>query len=176
MISNTSDANIKMIESSNNNTIYGNSLVNKKYSRFDMSHGIDMEYYSSDNLVQNNYITDVLVGISLFVDCNRNTFFENTIRDNYRGIIVGYSVLNIIYHNNFINNYGGHALDTRTTNLWDNGFPSGGNYWSDYTERYPDAHEIDDSGIWDTPYEIPGEYGGHGVDNFPFMDENGWIQ
>jgi len=32
-----------------------------------------------------------------------------------------------------------------------------GNYWDDYKERYPDAEEIDGSGIWDTPYSIDGD-------------------
>ena len=27
------------------------------------------------------------------------------------------------------------------------------NYWSDYTTKYPDAKELDDTGIWDTPYK-----------------------
>ena len=35
---------------------------------------------------------------------------------------------------------------------WDNG--SIGNYWSDYLSRYPNATEIDHSGIGDTPYAI----------------------
>jgi hypothetical protein len=37
---------------------------------------------------------------------------------------------------------------------WDNGYPSGGNYWSDYAIKYPNATEIDDSGIGDTAYFI----------------------
>jgi len=36
--------------------------------------------------------------------------------------------------------------------LWD--FEGEGNYWGDYEERYPNATEIDGTGIWDTPYEI----------------------
>ncbi len=37
---------------------------------------------------------------------------------------------------------------------WDNGYPSGGNYWSDYRTRYPNVTEIDDSGIGDTEYVV----------------------
>lgn len=29
-----------------------------------------------------------------------------------------------------------------------------GNYWSDYSGRYPDASEVDSSGVWDTPYAL----------------------
>jgi len=54
-----------------------------------------------------------------------------------------------------------------STNVWDNGYPSGGNYWSDYEERYPNATEIDNSGIWDTPYVIDE----NNQDNYPIVPE-----
>jgi len=75
---------------------------------------------------------------------------------------------NWFYHNNFIDNtqqvyfyYSGYA------NTWDDGYPSGGNYWSDYSERSPDASEIDGSGIWDTPYVIDE----NNQDNYPVVPE-----
>jgi len=62
---------------------------------------------------------------------------------------------NQFYHNNFINNQinigGVSAYNLQT---WDDGFPSGGNYWSDYSVHYPQASQLNDSGIWDTKYEI----------------------
>ncbi|HEX9261603.1 MAG TPA: hypothetical protein VF893_03660, partial [Candidatus Bathyarchaeia archaeon] len=48
--------------------------------------------------------------------------------------------------------YQGFTLES--TNVWDDGYPSGGNYWSDYQNRYADAKETDSSGIWNTPYVI----------------------
>lgn len=68
-----------------------------------------------------------------------------------------------VYHNNFVNievNTGGAFLfiisyPQQTTDgspTWDNGYPSGGNYWSDYASRYPNATEIGSSGIGNTPY------------------------
>jgi len=39
-----------------------------------------------------------------------------------------------------------------TSPPWDNGYPSGGNYWSDYISRNPNAREIGNSGIGNTPY------------------------
>jgi hypothetical protein len=50
-------------------------------------------------------------------------------------------------------------------NTWDNGYPSGGNYWSDYQTRYPSAAEIDGSGIWNTPYVIDA----NNTDRYPLM-------
>jgi len=42
-------------------------------------------------------------------------------------------------------------------------------HWSDYEERYPNATELDDSSIWDTPYVIDE----NNQDNYPLM--NHWI-
>ena len=55
--------------------------------------------------------------------------------------------------------------DDDGVNHWDNGYPSGGNYWSDYTG-------VDGDGIGDTPYII---LGGDNQDWYPFMNPNGWI-
>jgi hypothetical protein len=38
--------------------------------------------------------------------------------------------------------------------VWLSGYETvDNNYWSDYLTRYPNAKEIGNSGIWDTPYE-----------------------
>ena len=69
-----------------------------------------------------------------------------------------------VYHNNFYN-MGNKWVNTNVLKIdlnaadanlppWDNGYPSGGNYWSDYTSRYPNAAEIDNSGIGDIPYNV----------------------
>ena len=50
-------------------------------------------------------------------------------------------------------------------NVWDNGVE--GNYWSDYEDRYPNAIELNGSGIWDTPYVIDGK----NQDNYPVVPE-----
>ena len=66
---------------------------------------------------------------------------------------------NIIYHNNFINNVQ-NAYD-ECSNTWNNDYPSGGNYWDDYSGQdnfsgpNQDIHGGD--GIGDTPYYIHGD-------------------
>ncbi len=81
------------------------------------------------------------------------TFFISTDNGNFR-----------VYHNNFLNveeNTGGYLLlifsfpqnhTNATSPPWDNGYLSGGNYWSDYTGRNPQATEIGNTGIGNTPY------------------------
>jgi hypothetical protein len=48
---------------------------------------------------------------------------------------------------------------------WDGGYPSGGNYWSDYLTKYPGATQNDSSAIWSTPYAI----GANNTDRYPLM-------
>jgi hypothetical protein len=52
-----------------------------------------------------------------------------------------------------------------SSNAWDNGYRSGGNYWSDYRTRYPKATENRSSGIWETPYVIDA----NNTDNYPLV-------
>jgi len=47
--------------------------------------------------------------------------------------------------------------------FWDNG--TVGNYWSDYLTRYPNASEIDSTGIGNTPYVIDK----NNIDHYPLL-------
>jgi protocatechuate 3,4-dioxygenase beta subunit len=49
--------------------------------------------------------------------------------------------------------------------MWDDGYPSGGNYWSDYT-----GTDANLDGIGDTPYIIDT----NNTDHYPFMSQSGW--
>jgi hypothetical protein len=58
--------------------------------------------------------------------------------------------------------------------FWDDGYPSGGNYWSDYngTDLYngPYQNELGSDLIGDTPYPIrPDIIGGQNQDNYPLV-------
>jgi PKD repeat protein len=65
----------------------------------------------------------------------------------------------MIYHNNFMNSPSQVAgIQFSSPNTWDDGYPSGGNYWSDYngTDLYsgPYQNVTGSDGIGDTPYVI----------------------
>ncbi|MCD6146330.1 MAG: right-handed parallel beta-helix repeat-containing protein [Methanosarcinales archaeon] len=124
------------------------------------------------NVFDSNIISDSFNGDGISMDSSMsNTLVDNTIESNaHAGIGFWSSSDNLAYHNNLINN-SGNGYDGTGTNSWDNG--SEGNYWSDYEEKYPDAGEVDDTGVWDTPYKIPEETGAK--DNYPFIEEDGWI-
>ena len=153
-ITNTTYEGIELDESNNNN-ITGNTITNST------DDGIYLEY-SNNNTIKENTITNTTYeGIELD-ESNNNTITTNIITNNKLGIYLPYSNNNIIYHNNFINNSEHHATTYAAgVNIWDDGYPSGGNYWDDYTG-------VDTNGdyIGDTPYSITG---GNDLDRYPLM-------
>jgi parallel beta-helix repeat protein len=105
-------------------------------------------YSSSSNEISGNNITANNDGIFLF-ESEYNYIFENNIENNENGIeCSNYATRNRIYHNNFKDNIGQVGIIMQM-NFWDDGYPSGGNYWSDYA-----GVDANNDGIGDTPYVI----------------------
>jgi len=137
---------------SENNNLANNTCVNNMY-------GILLSNISPNNsLVNNKCINNTIYGIVLY-DSDNNLISGNVVENNLRGICLSGSNYNRVNHNNIINN-GIQALGVGT-NYWDNGYPSGGNYWNDYTgvdSYHGENQNIPGSdGIGDTPYDISGE-------------------
>jgi parallel beta-helix repeat protein len=124
--------------SCSNNSVSGNSMSN-------MELGILLEFSSYDNVVWRNNVTATTGwGIYLNSDAGNNTVRENYVAANAIGIGLSSSSDNSVYHNNFVDNTQ-QVESINSTNLWDNGYPSGGNYWSDYTGIDSNADGIGDS-------------------------------
>ena len=117
-------------------------------------------------MINNNTISGGAGGIQ--IGSYGNTVFNNTLV-NCGGALFFWMGAedNLIYGNNFINSSLYQVKIDETSNpsmgRWDNG--EIGNYWSDYSTRYPSASEIDNSGIGNTPYVIDG----YNEDNHPLM-------
>ena len=91
---------------------------------------------------------------------------NNNITGNSFGLIFMDSWDNLVFNNNFIDNVVQVNLET-SNSTWDNGYPSGGNYWSDYsdTDWYKGLNQTEGGSdyIWDNPYVIDSE----NIDNYP---------
>jgi len=115
---------------------------------------------SACNTIQSNSINNnVKNGLNLR-GFNNNTICQNNITDNQNGIDLYRSSNNIIYHNNFINNTC-QAYCNESINVWDQDYPTGGNYWSDYV-----GIDSNHDGIGDTEYVIVE----NNTDRYPLMN------
>ena len=149
---------IWIVVSSNNNIISGNNIANNEMYAIWLKE-------SSNNKISENKITSH-GNYTIYVRASSGTTVSaNHIANNKLGIFLYETSNNILYHNNFIDNTNAGSSYS-STSVWDNGYPSGGNYWSDYAERYPDAKELDSSGIWDTPYVVYEDT----QDNYPLVN------
>ncbi len=148
-----------------NNTISGNVITNN-------TNGIGGSAFSG-NILSRNIIANNTIGIYLSW-ANDNVIYENNITNNDYGIwfseIPAYN--NTFYHNNFISNTNQVYIEQTNPNTWDNGYPSGGNYWDDFPDLYPlvgdiysgsGQNEPGSDGIWDDPYETDA----NNTDNYP---------
>lgn len=169
------------LSSSPNNTISGNTInlidlrssSNNTISRNELYR---IYVYQStwnkicSNNITNKYQEEGSYGICL-VSSNYNMFSENIIKNYYNfGIELDNSAFNKIYHNNFENNAQQvYIKSTLPGNMWDDGYPSGGNIWSDYSgsDLYSGLSQniLGSDGIGDTPYIIDG----NNIDRYPLV-------
>jgi len=166
------DAESIMLDGSFNNSITKNNITSDKGS------GIGL-YRSSHNSIDGNNITANDWGSGIYLDNSyNNSITENSIENNENGITLSNSSDNIVCHNNFISNTRqvydlswDDPSDPPSTNMFDNGYPSGGNYWSDYsgidvyTGPYQNLTGTD--GISDVPYVIDA----NNTDRYPLMNQ-----
>jgi parallel beta-helix repeat protein len=147
-------------------------------------------YIIGNNITDNN---DIGINMYTLVFCHKY-IINNNIDNNGNGIYLGYMGWNNIITGNKITHHDGYGIYTApessnttafhnefygnddnvignggTSGSWDDNYPSGGNYWDDYTgidQYHGENQDIPGGdGIGDTPYQITGSY----VDNYPFM-------
>ncbi len=152
-----SNANYGMeIDQSDNNNIFENKIY------FCKENGIYL-YGAKNNVISGNNISNNNYGIWA-KGSEKNNIFENSIKKNEHGILFCcLAKNNVVYKNIFMQNLNWSARDD-VNNQWDDDYI--GNYWDDYTDKYPDAVII--NGIWNIPYNITGITEGN-IDRFPLV-------
>ena len=150
-----------LLEFSSHNTILRNNVVNNY-------EGIMFWVSQNNRAYKNNVARNTLHGL-LLEWSPKNIIHANTIEsNNYDGIWLYESSNNNIYYNNFLDN-AAQVHSFNSTNVWDDSYPSGGNYWSDYADvdlsNGPDQNETGSDGIGDTAYVIDA----NNRDNYPLM-------
>ena len=149
-----------------NTTIASNTFVDK---------GIML---GSDAVVAYNNFTgcDIAVSMEGYNSVVRNNNFQN----NQVAFHIFRGGNNQIFHNNFITNskqveeqhsdasqWPPDAYYTSFNNTWNQPYPSGGNYWSDYK-----GNDLNNDGIGDTPYHIIENY----TDQYPIIQPTNTIK
>ena len=99
---------------------------------------------SSNSSIIGNYFDNAGIHLIGSADYAGDLITQNIFKD--AGIFVDYNPYgkDVITGNNFFN--GAIFVDLSDAPIVDR------NYWSNYTAKYPDAKELNGSGIWDTPY------------------------
>lgn len=159
---------INLLSGYDDATISGNNITG----------GIQTSESSFLNISANNITTNRSgTGIYLKEPVDSANISENNICENEVGISID-SVEGIpprtylhepitIYHNNFINDTLPVHFHVNSSNSWDDGYPSGGNYWGNYngtdSRRGLFQNVSGSDGIGDTPYIIDS----NNTDHFP---------
>jgi parallel beta-helix repeat protein len=152
------------LDNGENNTVVRNVIENSLLD----GEGIFLEN-AKRNVIQGNLFANDSFAIS-FVLSTENTIKENTIKDCPNASIwLQSSSNNKIYHNNFANNTGKAIADFSFNTVWNDKYPSGGNYWNSY--NHPDLNNganqnvSGSDGIGDIPHVIDE----NNRDNYPLM-------
>jgi nitrous oxidase accessory protein len=155
------------IDSCANVTVSGNKITGN-------GNGLNLRWDGPFYVYGNNITDNQGFGFQFTEGCGNSFVYQNNIMRNSVGVkllnfpLGGHAKIglgNRVYYNNIVDNNQNALVQQNVTAVvsWDNGYV--GNYWSDYQSRYPNATEVDASGIGDMPYVIDAD----NRDRYPFL-------
>jgi parallel beta-helix repeat protein len=143
------------VSEANGNSVEGNNISGNQ-------NGIDL-WDSGNNSMENNRVWSNVCGMYLDYSDGNHIINNNVSSNTEYGMYLTTSSGNAIYHNRIGSNIIAQSYDASGGNAWDNGFPSGGNYWGNYAGIDANA-----DGIGDAAYTSI--LGGAGArDRYPLM-------
>lgn len=151
------------VSQSSNESIVENNLVSSQFGV------MFQDCTGSGSLIEGNNINSSgLCGVYLNHTSN-DIVRGNNVTNGANGVYAEFSTNITVFHNNLINNID-QAFNNASTVVWNEGYPYGGNYWSNYTDTDlyggPYQNETGSDGIWDHPYVIDG----NNTDNYPLTE------
>lgn len=149
-------------------TIVANNVIDYN------SAGIELDYANetdvANNLLDHNGGSAIYLYYSFDNTILGNTISNTTGRYSSTPFRAQYSNGSLIYQNNFICNSWDPLAIAQSFNNWDDGYPTGGNYWINYniTDLYngPYQNITGSDGIGDLPFYIPWS---SEIDHYPLM-------
>jgi len=161
------------LDSSSDNILSSNSLTNSVLLSYSVRNVVSSNDIGTDGhahisllsaynntLIGNNIAETVYDGIDI-LDSSHNVITGNNVIAEQNAVYLFRSLNNTMYHNNFASN-DTEVLCENSTSIWDNGYPSGGNFWSDCN-----GTDSNQDGIGDTPYVIDE----NNIDHYPLMGD-----
>jgi len=172
MLNNTALYNyiaIALTDYTNCSTVAGNNISDNDFGIY-----VHYSHYNTicHNMLFSNREPYDGFGIGLY-HAFHNEVFQNTALRNIEGFrVYGGSTDNRFFHNSFINNSKQVSYPSWSQpggNCWNDSYPSGGNYWSNYsgTDIFSGPYQnlTGSDGIGDTPYIIDA----NNTDYYPLM-------
>jgi parallel beta-helix repeat protein len=152
-----------LLESSAIVDVAFNTIENNRYGIYISS--------STGNRIDNNNFT--INWAAIVLSSSTNNYVRGNIVQNSSnvGVSISSSANNTFYYNNFLNNaYQVSIYPSGYANTWDNGYPGGGNFWSNYVSvdifKGPYQNITGSDGIFDRPYTINAD----NKDQYPFVN------
>lgn len=146
------DAAVGLTHSSNNNIIIENRVSNSTYG-----------------ILIDPFLHRTVYGDQSIYRCSGNRIVGNYLAYNIQGLHLNYSLTSFIFHNSFVENEQQILIGESFDNVWDDGYPSGGNYWSDYigNDTLFGVYQNETGYDWigDSPYVIDQ----NNTDRYPLM-------